>query len=69
MAKKLLLFYIHVAGDNTTAEASNPKVSKAVTDEKKTAKNDTDIMVNILIIHYSSIVDSTKAQSYLFHLS
>ncbi|KAH9640168.1 hypothetical protein HF086_007367 [Spodoptera exigua] len=31
-------------GDNKTEEASNPKVSKTTTDEKKTGKNDTDIM-------------------------
>lgn len=31
-------------GDNKTEEATNPKVSKTATDEKKTGKNDTDIM-------------------------
>ncbi|XP_026728190.1 N6-adenosine-methyltransferase catalytic subunit-like isoform X1 [Trichoplusia ni] len=31
-------------GDSTTEETANPKVSKTATDEKKTAKNDTDIM-------------------------
>ncbi|CAH0596967.1 unnamed protein product [Chrysodeixis includens] len=31
-------------GDNAAEEAANPKVSKTTTDEKKTAKNDTDIM-------------------------
>ncbi|CAH0696254.1 unnamed protein product [Spodoptera exigua] len=31
-------------GDNKTEEASNPKISKTTTDEKKTGKNDTDIM-------------------------
>ncbi|KAJ8710797.1 hypothetical protein PYW08_009312 [Mythimna loreyi] len=31
-------------GDSKTEEAANPKVSKTATDDKKTAKNDTDIM-------------------------
>ncbi|CAG9792669.1 unnamed protein product [Diatraea saccharalis] len=31
-------------GDKITAESSHPKISKATTDEKKTAKSDTDIM-------------------------
>ncbi|XP_050356115.1 N6-adenosine-methyltransferase subunit METTL3 isoform X2 [Nymphalis io] len=31
-------------GDNTTEEGPNPKISKSTTDEKKSGKNDTDIM-------------------------
>lgn len=31
-------------GDSKTEEATNPKVSKTAADEKKTAKNDTDLM-------------------------
>lgn len=40
--------YSFIAGDKKIEEGPNPKVSKTTTDEKKTGKDDTDIMVAIL---------------------
>lgn len=48
MILHVLLNYVSktfISGDKKIEEGSNPKVSKTTTDEKKTGKDDTDIIM------------------------
>lgn len=51
---RLQIHLLIITGESVNDDNSNPKVAKTTTDEKKTAKNDTDLMVSSYTTYFFS---------------